>query len=230
MKTSSMRIFLFFCWFACFSLSYADGLNYNVVNLSVTSEREVDNDTMTVMLQAEEQSSNPATVNESINKAMQWALKQLKSPALQTNTGQYEVYPLYKDERITGWRGQQTLTLSSTDINLLTKLTGQLQEKLQVKSMHFSVSKQRRDAVQNELVAEVIAALNQRIDVIKKALSANDHEMIRLNIETQNRSSMRQSRQVARYESMMADAAPAVEGGQSVVKVSADASIQLKIP
>lgn len=108
---------------------------------------ELQNDLAEVTLAAETEHTDPAQLAAEINRAMSWALSEVrKRAAIESRSGDYQTYPVYDDTRLHHWRGTQNLILRSEKIEDLNVLAGTLQQRLQIKSMQFIVSPARQRA------------------------------------------------------------------------------------
>jgi predicted secreted protein len=206
-------------------------LRYNQVHLQAQQSESVSNDTMHVTLAASGEQRIAAKLAAQINQDMEWALSVAGDYAkVKAGTGSYQTWQISHENVIKGWRGQQEITLESKDVVGLSRLTGQLQEKLQVKSMRFTVSDEMRSAVENRLINAALEAFKERAAIVVENLQASGYRIVDLNIGTtaQRPPVAYQSRMVL---SAMDEAAPvAVEGGESDIRVTASGSIELTIP
>jgi predicted secreted protein len=205
-----------------------DKLNYNLVSLQAQSSKAVTNDLARASLAVEVQGKNPAQVADQINVTMDWALKRAKARSeVEIESGGYRTYPTYEKTILTGWRGIQELHLESSAVGALSMLIGELQAKLQVKSMGFAVSAQRRRDVENELIGTALEAFKERADLVRKGLGADDYRIVELSVGT----STPHPPPMFRAERMGVSAAvtpPAIEAGESDVTVTVSGTIQLQ--
>src|SRR5690606_37255476 len=135
--------------------SHEDETLFNVINLQAQAEREIPNDQMIVILVAEHEGSNASSISQEINRDMKWALEIIKTyERMDAKTGNYQTWPVYNKQTITGWRSSQQVEIKSKEIAGLTELVGKLQEKLQVRQMNFSPSDDSRKQHENELIEE----------------------------------------------------------------------------
>ena len=202
---------------------------YNQVRLQAGQTEAVSNDTMHVTLRTFAESRDPADLAEAINRDMEWALQAARSvKGVDVSTGGYQTYPVHKDIVIKSWRGQQDLILEGRDHKAIGQLVGVLQEKLQVTSMQFTVSHERRRAVENRLIGRALDAFRERAGIVGSNLEAKGYRIVELNINT---SSQRppvpyQARAVA-----MEAAAPVVtEAGDSDIRVTIKGTVELQLP
>jgi predicted secreted protein len=208
-----------------------DDLRYNQVRLQSQQTEAVSNDTMHVSMNTYAEMQDPAKLAAKINNDMEWALQQAKQvQGVKINTGSYQTWPITRKEVTTGWRGQQDLVLESADTETLSRLVGQLQGRLQIKSMSFTVSDEKRAGVENRLIDAALDAFKQRAGIIGDNLKASGFRIVEINVNTstQRPPMLRQARMATM--SMEASDAVAVEGGESDVRVTVNGTVELQIP
>ena len=226
-------VMLLICALAASSVVRADEapLRYNQVRLQAQQSESVSNDTMHVTLNSYAEMQDPAKLAARINQDMDWALAQAKHYSeVKVSTGSYQTWPVTRKQVTTGWRGQQDLILESRDTEMLSQLTGELQKKLKIKSMSFSVSDEKRIAVENRLIDSALNAFKVRALIVGENLNAKGYRIVDINIGTsaQRPPVMYQAR-VATMAMESSDAV-AVEGGESDVRVTVSGTIELDIP
>lgn len=199
---------------------------FNQVHLEASAERDVENDRLEVTLAVEVQGKEPGRIAAQVNEVMDWALKKARSASdIEAQTGSYQTYPVYRDQVIIAWRARQQLLLKSQKITKLSELVGVLQEKLQVKQMHFSVSPEARREAENALISEAMQAFKQRIMTVREHMEGSDYRIVNLHINT-GRPSPVIYQERAMAMSARDAAAPAVESGTSQVTVTVNGSVQ----
>ncbi|MFD2230219.1 SIMPL domain-containing protein [Alkalimarinus sediminis] len=213
-----------------FSLSaQAEDINYNLYQLSAITEDEIDNDVMRVTLLATHQASVAAEANKVVNRQMTPALEVLKKTnGIRYETGNYQTQPIYQNQQIAGWKASQEVELKSTDFNQLSILVGKLQKDLKVTSMGFEVSKAVRQKAEQRLSVDALNQFKERALLIQKTMGASGYQVVSIDVNTDSH------RPPVRYAMMRAEAAtaydspgPAVEGGNSTIKVNVSGQIQL---
>jgi len=227
-----MKRILLLCLAVIASPGFADEeLRYNQIRLQSRQTESVSNDTMHVTLQTYAEMQDPAKLAARINQEMEWALAQAKQQkGVKVRTGSYQTWPVTRKEVTTGWRGQQDLILESRDTQALSRLTGQLQDKLQINSMSFSVSDEKRVTVENRLIDLALNAFKERARIVGDNLKADGYRIVELNVGTSTaRPPMMHQARVASM-SMEANDAVAVEGGESDVRITVNGTIELQIP
>jgi predicted secreted protein len=206
----------------------AEAARYNQVHLQVERSRPVENDRMQAVLSLTAEDDSAARLADQINRGMDAALKTAKARVkVEVRTGSYRTYPVYNKEKIQRWRATQELLLESSDFAELGSLIGQLQERLQVASINFSVSSARRAAVEDELIAQAIDAFKQRAELVRKQFAAKGYRIVDASINTGGGQPvpimMRAAAMVA-----ASVAPPAVEAGTSTLSVNVGGVVELQ--
>ena len=205
-------------------------LHYNQVRLQSQQSESVSNDTMHVTLGTHAEQRDPASLARKINEDMEWALAKAKQvKGVKVSTGSYQTWPITNKKVTTGWRGQQNLELESKDTGNLARLAGELQDRLQIKSMSFTVSDDKRMAVENRLIEAALNAFKDRARIVGDNLKADGYRIVDINIGTSGQAPpVRHMPRMAM--AMEANNTVAVEGGESDVQVTVDGTIELFIP
>jgi predicted secreted protein len=205
-------------------------LHYNQVHLQSQQSESVSNDTMHVTLGTHAEQRDPASLARKINEDMEWALSKAKQvKGVKVSTGSYQTWPITNKKVTTGWRGQQNLELESKDTGSLARLAGELQDRLQIKSMNFTVSDDKRMAVENRLIEAALNAFKDRARIVGDNLKADGYRIVDINIGTSGQAPpVRHMPRMAM--AMEANNTVAVEGGESDVQVTVSGTIELFIP
>jgi len=199
---------------------------FNQVNLQAQSEQEVPNDQLTVLLAVEEEGKEATKIANKINKDMDWALSKSKPHQdIKTRSLSYNTYPVYDKRTVVAWRATQQLELKSTNITKLSELVGVLQERLQVKNMSFSPTKETRKHYEDGLIEEAMIAFKQRVELIKKHMDNKNVRIVNIHVNTGGGHS-RPVYAENRVMSMNSKSAPAVEAGTSKLTVTVSGSVQ----
>jgi predicted secreted protein len=200
---------------------------FNQVNLQAQSEREIPNDQLTVLLAVEEEGKEAARIANKINKDMEWALSKTKTQKdIETRTLSYNTYPVYDKRTVVAWRATQQLEIKSTNITVLSELVGDLQERLQVKNMSFSPTKETRKRYEDELIEEAMVAFKQRVELVKKHMDNKNVRIVNLHVNTGGGNYPRPVYAENQAMSMSIKSAPAVEAGTSKITVTVSGSVQ----
>jgi predicted secreted protein len=216
---------------ACPAVSLADDTEQveDRVSFQVEVGRDVENDLVTAILNASAEALQPAKLADTINSSMTWALQQVRAnQKVKSRSGTYQTYPVYEDKKIVRWRGRQELQLESQDVDQLSELVGTLQDRLQMQSLQFSVSADKRRQVEDQLIEQALAAYQQRADIIRKSLGAQDYTLVEVNIHTAGQDRPIPLRaEAAPMLSRASVAQPAMEQGTSRVTIQASGKIRL---
>jgi len=159
--------------------------HYDRVSLQATASAEVENDILVATLSVYREGSNPALLSEAVNADIRWAIEAAKKVSTVTvQTLGYQTNPLYQQQRLSGWRVRQSLRLESEDITALSQLLGRLQERLAVEQVGYRISPQRRNAVEEALIAEAITRFQQRATLVAKQMGRSRYRVVDMNIES----------------------------------------------
>lgn len=201
---------------------------YNQIHFQVERSRAVDNDRMQTVLSVTAEDASAARLADQINRTMDWAVKTAKTkPGIEVRSGNYRTYPVYSKDKIQRWRAAQELILEGTDFAGLSTLIGQLQERLQVASINFSISPARRAAVEDELIAQALDAFKQRAELVRKRLAAKSYRIVDAAINTGGGQPAPLMMRAAAMEASSI-APPAVEAGTSTLSVNVSGVIELQ--
>lgn len=204
---------------------------YNQIHLQAQQSESVGNDTMHVTLNAYAEAKDPVRVAEQINADMTWALELAgQRTELSVSSGGYQTYPVYRENILKGWRGQQTLELEGNDTKVIGQLVGQLQEKLQVKNIRFSVSDETRERVENRLIGLALDAFKARARIVGDNLGASGYRIVELSINSASQRPPMPYQVRMAAAPMEADSAIAVEAGESDIRVTVNGTLELTLP
>ena len=204
---------------------------HNRVRLQAQQLEAVSNDTMHVTLNTFGEAREPAGLATRINEDMEWALGiARRQQDITSRTGGYQTYPVYKDNVLKGWRGEQSLELEGKDIRAMSRLVGELQGKLQVKSMSFSVSEAKRTGVENRLISRALDAFKARAAIVVDNLHATGFRIVEMTISTSSQRPPAPYPVARMATTMQAESRVAVEAGESDVSVMVSGTIELSLP
>ena len=99
---------------------------------------------------------------------------------------------------------------------------------MQLGNLSFSVSPETKRGVDNELIAEAIAAFKARAEIIKTSLARRGYKLQRLNVMSGYNAPQPRFATAARMVAAAPEvAAPNLEAGVSVVTVNAGGAIEV---
>ncbi len=201
---------------------------FNTINLQVQVEADVPNNQMKVVLAAEKEGVDPKEISQSINKSMRWALDIAQGyPGVISQTGNYRTSPVYSKQTISSWRAVQELMLESESIDDLSRLTGVLQERLQVKGMSFRPSADLLGKYEDDLVDEGMRAFRNRAEQLRKHMNNMQYRIVTIHINSGRQSPpVVYETSTVRSNMSMASPPPAVDAGSSKLTVTVSGMIQ----
>ena len=203
-------------------------VRYNQIHFQVERRQPVDNDRMRATLAITAEDDNAARLADHINRTMDWALKTAKArDKIEVHTGGYRTYPVYSKEKIQRWRGTQEMILEGTDFAALGGLIGQLQERLQVTSIDFSISPAQRAAVEDGLIVQALDAFKRRAELVRKNLAAKGYRIVDVSINTGGGQPVPIVMRAVSLDSKSL-APPALEAGTSTLSVSVGGVVELQ--
>ncbi len=204
-----------------------ESARYNQIHFQVERSRPVDNDRMHAVLSVTAEDTDAARLADQINRTMDWALKTAKAKSKTTvRSGGYRTHPVYDKEKIRRWRATQELLLEGPDFAELGGLVGQLQERLQVTAIHFSVSAERNRAVEDELIVQALDAFKQRAELVRRQFAAKGYRIVGVSINSGGAQPVPMMRAQAVQAASLAP--PAVEAGSSTLSVNVGGNIELQ--
>lgn len=199
----------------------------NRVRFQVSATREVPNDWATARLSVTSEGKDPAQVSADVNARMKKALEIAKrAEGIEVSSGSYSTQPVYDNRRIVRWRAQQDLRLESGDVDALSEVLGRLQDTgAALGDIQFSISKETRRALEDELIQEALGAFRARAELVAGGMGRNGWSLISLSIGDSGapRPMMHQAEMMVSRMS-----APSFEAGTGELRVSADGTIELE--
>lgn len=199
----------------------------NRVSFQVESSRDVANDRVHAVVGVTDEDVDPARLADRVNQTMTRALAKARAAAgVRVESGGYTTYPVHENGKLRRWRASQDLILESADVQAVTELIGALQSELQLRSVEFQVSPERRRAAEDELIAEALKLFQKRAEIIRTSLGARSYEVVQISISGDHGPPIRPMQMEARSVGAMV-APPALEGGSSRLSVFANGTIEL---
>jgi predicted secreted protein len=213
------------------AIAYENPQSYDRINFQVSAAEEVANDTLEVIMYSERSGQKPSTIADEVNRNISWAVDLAKkSEGIKVQTLHYRQDPLYSNQSISGWKVRQSMRLESTDAESLSALIGEMQGRLSVASLRYTVSPTLREKVERRLIGEALNRFKNRGEQITTELGRTGYRIVNMDVITSGQSSAPVHLRAA---AMMADsevAAPSIEPGVQSVGVQVSGTIELEIP
>lgn len=208
--------------------AYAEDMRDNLVNLQVEVSRSLANDVLNASMFIEDNDANPSKLAERVNTQLNAAMATAKAyKTVKVSTGALQTYPIYSDKnKLVGWRTRASLALESKDFAAAQKLLGELQGRLQIENVGFSVSTELRSKQENELIGQAFAAFRERAQLVQQGLNGKGWKVV--NVTLANTGNEASPVMAYRAKSLMADsAAPELAAGESEIRLQVNGMIQV---
>jgi len=208
----------------------------NQVSLNAEASREIEHDLMRVTLYSQVEGEHPAELAKITTARLNSAIgKAREVTAVKLQSGQRSSSPVYSrnGEQILKWRESAELHLESQDMTALATLTGELlSDELTMGRRSFSVSREKRQANEDSLTQEAIAAFRARAQLVTEALGHKHWRLVQMNLDG---SSSGARPLMARAQSMNREAVSmdagfagqSIEAGRSTLAIRVDGVIEL---
>ena len=206
-------------------------LTFDRINFQVSATEEVENDTLVAIMYHERSGQQPTALADDVNRAIASAVELAKQKSdVKVQTLNYRQDPLYKNQKVVAWKVRQSIRLESTDITALSSLIGELQERLSVASLQYTVSRDVRRRVEDVLIAEALARFRRRGKLISEELGRPDYRIVSIDVVTSGAPPIpvRMRTMAAMAESSKV-AAPKLEPGVQTVTVQVSGIIELEV-
>lgn len=204
---------------------------YDRISLSVDAGEEVENDVLVIVLFTEEQETSQTKAAAHVNKAMTWALaRAARAEGVRAQTLGYRTNPVYRGQSLTGWRVRQALRLEGRDFDRVSELVGELQDRLAIESVSYSISPDARAAAEERLIARALERFQTRATGIAGGLGRSDYRVVQLDVNTQLAGPPpRLARAAMMATEAVSSGPPALEGGVQRVTVVVSGTIELQL-
>ena len=194
----------------------------------VEAVREVANDWATARMTVQAEGKQAASVAAEVNRAMAAATERAKrTEGVEVRSGGYSTNPVYDDGRVVRWRSSQTLVLESDDTDVLSRLIGELQsESVLLSGIEFSVRRETRQAIEDELISEALARFRARARLVAEGLGAEEWSVANVNVGAAGSAGppIVYHERALSYKSAPA---PAFSAGTSEIRVTASGTVRL---
>ena len=204
---------------------------YDRINFQVQESKDVDNDTLVAVMYYERSGQQPTAMADEVNKTIAWAVESAKkNKSVKVQTLGYRQEPLYKNQSIAGWKVRQSIRLESTDAPALSALIGELQQRLSIASLQYTVSPEVRRQVEERLIVQGLARFKGRAKLITDELGRPDYRLVNMDINTSGETVMPvRMRTMSTMAESSSVAPPTLEAGTQTISVQISGSIELEV-
>lgn len=199
------------------------------VDFQVERSRDVPNDRVRAIVGVTDEDADPAALADRVNQTMSWALAAAREAEdVEAESAGYRTQPVFHEGKLRRWRASQDLVLEAEEVEALSALVGTLQERLQLRTIDFLVSPERRREAEDVLIAEALAAFRARAELVRESLGASAYEIVRVSINAGGGPPPRPVYAEAAMRTASAVAPPSLEAGSSTLTVNLHGTIELE--
>lgn len=209
----------------------AETNTYNRVSYQVTEQKEVNNDETMVTMAVERDNPDATKLSDEINRAIKAANDTIHNyPNVKSSTSDYSIRPVYsRDKHLDHWHGVSSIVLVSQNFKDMAVLVQQLQKTLIIKSTRYSVSPERKDKIQTDMLEGALKKFNTQAKLISKNMGFKKYRLVNLNINNSGKPP-RPIYAASRLSATSADvAAPTFESGTTMIKVNISGMIEMDV-
>ncbi|MES9881615.1 MAG: SIMPL domain-containing protein [Sedimenticola sp.] len=203
-------------------------LTYDRISLSASAGEEVENDTLKAIMFSQKEGKESGRLSREVNRAVSSAVEQAKKvTGIKVQTLDYTTNPVYHKSVVSGWRVRQSISLESTDSGLLSELIGSLQKQLEVNNIAYTLSAERRQEVENQLISDALIHFSERANLISSEMGRSGYRLVEMEIASGNHPPQRRTSMRPRVLAMSSAPPPALEAGTRRVEISISGIIEL---
>ena len=223
-------IFIFVICFTSQATLASEQLTYKRIHFNVTADRMVNTDEISVVMSVQAIGPDIAQLADRVNNTMQDALKTAnKEKNIQVETLNYQTNKNFQKGKQVGWQVSQSLSLTGSDMAQLTELTGKLQSQLQLNSITYQVSADRKKLIEAELSKQALKDFTVKAQEYTEILGRNSYHIVEISISSQG-APIPRPMLMARHSGVMAAeaiASPSIQPGDQKISMTASGTIEL---
>lgn len=210
---------------ALIPLAQAEAPRRDALHLSATASQEVTRDVLGVTFTSSKEGSDAAQVQNALKQALDAALAEARKIAkpgqVEVQTGNFSLYPRYapKTGVINGWQGTAELVVGGKDTAAIAQLTGRIAT-MSIARVGYSLSREAREKVEGEVVAQAIARYKLRADDYARQFGFGGYQIGEVSVNTADSGPMAAPQLMRMKSAAMADEALPVEAGKATVSVT----------
>ncbi|MCM5571751.1 SIMPL domain-containing protein [Burkholderiaceae bacterium FT117] len=200
------------------------------LTLSAEAWREVAQDRVAVTLYANHEAPQPAQAQARVNEQLNPALERLKGRKdLEVQSAGYRTDPVWKDSRIVAWRARGAIRVTAAPSEDFNRLVGELAGTLNVESVVHFLSREAREAVERELIADAVAAFRAKAQAASQALGYKGFAVRAVSVSDSGPGRPEPIPRVAMARAQVAESAPMpMAEGRTTVSVGVSGSVLLE--
>jgi predicted secreted protein len=209
-----------------------------VLVISASASVEVANDVLAVTLSATRDGPDASAVQSAMKQALDAALAEARKAArpngqLEVHTGNFSLFPRYSNKgQVAGWQGTAELVVEGKDLPAIAQLTGRinaLPNALTVSRVAYRLSKEQREKVEADVVAQAIERYRAKAAEYAKQFGYGGYTLREVNVSSNEPPPYAPVPMMrAKAMSASADESLPVEPGKGTVTATVSGSVQLK--
>ena len=193
---------------------------------------EVDNDELTMVLSVSRDGPRPAALTQSVLGVLSKVTEQVKRvDGVRQQVGDVSAFPVWGPKGKTDqWSARASLVLVSKNMGVLAALASELTADMQLSSVNFHLSNEKRKAVEKQLMGDLAAAVHSKSSAVAQAFAFKGYAIQSLNLSEQRQAlAMPMLRMATPMAAAMADNVPIpTQAGKSMVSLQAQATVILQ--
>lgn len=203
------------------------------LQLDAMASATIANDEMVVVLAVERDGQQIATLNEAVVSQLNAAIAEARRvDGVRARLGSLSTYPnVTREGKPNGWRVRGEVVLESRMLEQLSQLTGRLAEKMQLASVAFRLSSERRRIEEERLLTQAAKSFQNKATQAATAFGFKSYQIRELALRPGGNFQPRPVYMSRSAEAMPmgASAPPPVptDGGESEVVVSVSGTVDL---
>ena len=203
------------------------------MQLDAMASATIANDEMVVVLAVDRDGQQLAPINEAVVSQLNTAIAEARRvDGVRARLGSLSTYPnVTREGKPNGWRVRGELVLESRNLQQLSQLTGRLSEKMQLASVSFRLSSERRRTEEDRLLSEAAKSFQTKASQAATAFGFKSYQIRELSLRPGGNFQPRPVYMGRSAEAMpMAASAPPpvpTDGGESEVVVSVSGTVDL---
>ena len=203
------------------------------LHLDAKASATVANDEMVVVLAVERDGQQLAPINEAVVSQLNAAIAEARRvEGVRARLGSLSTFPSFTREgKANGWRVRGEVVLESRMLQQLSQLTGRLSEKMQLASVMFRLSSERRRIEEDRLLSEAAKSFQDKATQAATAFGFKSYQIRDLSLRPGGNFQPRPVYMGRSADAMpMAASAPPpvpTDGGESEVVVSVSGTVDL---
>jgi len=200
--------------------------------LDAQASIEVDNDELTVVMTITRDGPRPAALTQAVLGVLAKVTEQVKRvDGVQQQVGDVSAFPVWGPKGKTDqWSARGSLVLVSKNLGALAALASELTADMQLSGVNFHLSKEKRIAVEKQLMGDLAAAVHSKSNAVAQAFAFKGYAIQSLNLSEQRQAvAMPMARMAMPMASAMVDSVPIpTQAGKSMVSLQAQVTVLLK--